>query len=330
MSDVYTLKNVTMTPEIGRALKNYRIAHDVSAKSITNKFGKASSYISKLEKGDIKKVESFFFINLCNFISDSTDGLGEFICFLSKYYRSCSLETRLSMINMDEFLYDHDISLFMEYISSYIRNHQIDKDELVKRINSNTDIIGTPGYKVLIENQWIALNDNKDKLVIKYNISRKYIDCISASCRIEERPRTIHRGIAEVVLSYLYVLGKETNAKTLIYKTLEACGIDQKRKTNTPKNTFSNVLEPDIVDNFNDFVHSLQTAILLTNDYGAKRLKQMCDNMNTDLSFCFAFMSEDLKSLSSKSKDTKQEFLNELRELIKKYAEVNDILDLYE
>ena len=62
MSDIFSIKTVPITPELGMALKNYRIENKITAKSITDKFGKASSYISKLEKGDIKKIDSSFLI----------------------------------------------------------------------------------------------------------------------------------------------------------------------------------------------------------------------------------------------------------------------------
>ena len=49
MSDIFSLKTVNMTPELGMALKNFRIENKKKKKSITEEFGKASSYISKLE-----------------------------------------------------------------------------------------------------------------------------------------------------------------------------------------------------------------------------------------------------------------------------------------
>ena len=69
MSDMFTLKSVSITSDIGMALKNFRIEHDVTAKSITSVFKKSSSYISKLEKGDIRKIDGHLLIEICNFIT---------------------------------------------------------------------------------------------------------------------------------------------------------------------------------------------------------------------------------------------------------------------
>ena len=42
MSDIFTLKSIPLTPDIGMALKNFRIENKVTAKSITEKFDRAS------------------------------------------------------------------------------------------------------------------------------------------------------------------------------------------------------------------------------------------------------------------------------------------------
>lgn len=62
MSDIFTLKTIPLTPDIGMTLKNFRIENKVTAKSITEKYNKAASYISKLENGDIKKLIVIFLL----------------------------------------------------------------------------------------------------------------------------------------------------------------------------------------------------------------------------------------------------------------------------
>ena len=53
MSDFFSLKTVQITPELGMALKSFRIENEVTATSIVEEFSKSSSYITKLEKGEI-------------------------------------------------------------------------------------------------------------------------------------------------------------------------------------------------------------------------------------------------------------------------------------
>ena len=54
MSDIFTLKTIPLTAEIGMALKNFRIEHEITASSITAEFSKSSSYITKLDKNKQK------------------------------------------------------------------------------------------------------------------------------------------------------------------------------------------------------------------------------------------------------------------------------------
>lgn len=54
MSDIFSLNTVQITPELGMALKNFRIEHETTATSIIEEFSKSSSYITKLEKGILK------------------------------------------------------------------------------------------------------------------------------------------------------------------------------------------------------------------------------------------------------------------------------------
>ena len=87
MSDIFTLQTVPLTPDIGMALKNFRIENKITAKSITEKFDRASSYISKLEKGNIKKIDGNFLIQLCNFITGTDDGLSIFLKKLARFHK---------------------------------------------------------------------------------------------------------------------------------------------------------------------------------------------------------------------------------------------------
>lgn len=65
-------------------------------------------------------------------------------------------------------------------------------------------------------------------------------------------------------------------------------------------------------------------------DYGGKRLKQICSNMDNDPDFYFAYMSQSLEPLRSKNKTTKQDFLNELKALINKYSQSKDSFEMYD
>ena len=112
MSDIFTIETIAITPDIGMALKNFRIENKVTAKSITQHFHKAASYISKLEKGDIKKISGDFMIQLCNYITNSDKGLFKFLSKLSQNYPDFTDESKIIIMNIDDLLYDKS-SIFM-------------------------------------------------------------------------------------------------------------------------------------------------------------------------------------------------------------------------
>ena len=64
-------------------------------------------------------------------------------------------------------------------------------------------------------------------------------------------------------------------------------------------------------------------------DYGLNKLKQIQNNLVTDIAFYFAYMSLDTTGLKQKSMTKKQDFLDELKALIQKYSSDSDGIDLY-
>lgn len=330
MSDIFTLKTVPLTPELGMALKNFRIENKVTAKSITEKFGKASSYISKLEKGDIKKIEGNLLIQLCNYITNSEDGLSDFLSRLSQNYKEFTNETKFIVMNIDDLLLEHNIpnNLILE-INEYLLSHNLTITQLVDMINANGDIADREDYDKLPENIWYDKNSDIDNAAIKLVIPYVYIENL-----LNQKLVTIHRVIAEAILYSLYKLGKEEKPHFAAHNKLDLYHLLPARNVIrvTPDNIDSifGGLEPDTADALKNVASNLKLITTLTKNYGSKKIKQISNNMDEDLGFCFAYMSVDIVELEKKDKAKKQQFLNELKALIEKYSQDDTGLDIYE
>lgn len=330
MSDIFTLKSIPVTPDIGMALKNFRIENKVTAKSITEKFNRASSYISKLENGDIKKIDGDFLIQLCDFITDSNNGLFEFLNRLSQTYKGFTNESKIIIMNIDDLLCEHTIpSKLIEEIREYCLSHNISNSRLTDTINANEDIAKWDNYENLPENIWYDKNNDIDKVSIKLCVPLSYIDDL-----LNGKITTIHRVIAEGLLYALYRCGNEENARDIAYNKLKAYDIMpvRTRITLTEEN-IENIfggLEPDAADALKNITLQLKLITTLTKEYGSKRIKQICNNMSEDIGFFFAFMSVDIAELEKKDKEKKKEFLNELKALIDKYSVEDSGIDIYE
>lgn len=330
MSDIFTLQIVPLTPDIGMALKNFRIENKITAKSITEKFDRASSYISKLEKGDIKKIDGDFLIELCNFITGSDDGLDIFLSKLSQSYKDFTNESKTIIMNIDDLLYEYTVpSKMLDEINGYIKSHNISISTIVETINLNKDIADRDNYNDLPLNIWYSPNDDIDNAAIKMSIPLSYVEDL-----LSGKIATIHRVIAEVILYAMYTCGNEKNARDVANDKLKLYHIIPRRSviTLTPDN-IENIfggLEPDTSDALKDVIMQLRLITTVTKEYGSKRIKQICSNLGEDLGFCFAYMSLNLVELEQKDKEKKKEFLNELKSLIDKYSKEDSGIDLYE
>lgn len=336
MNDIFTLKSIPFTSELGMALKNFRIEKKVTAKSITDNFNKASSYISKLEKGDIKKIDSNFLTELCNYISGSENGLTEFLQKVVPNYLDYSTETKIIIMNIDDLVLEHPVpKMLIDEIQQYLNKHKITVEQLTNKINANDTIKENPGYPSAPCNEWYSNDNDINNSFIKLSIPASYIDDLLSS-----KISMIHSVIAEAILYSMYRLGmgdesgarELANSKLTIYEILRIRGGNSITINDSNIENLFGGLEPDVADALKNVTLGLKLITTLTkkNGYGSKRIKQINLNMQEDIGFYFAYMSLDLQKLEGKSKDKKQEFLNELKALIDKFSQDDNGLDLYE
>lgn len=336
MSDIFTLKFVPVNSELGMALKNFRIEKKITAKSIINYFGKSSSYISKLEKGDIKKINSNFLIELCNYISESDNGITEFLQKTVPNFPEYSTETKIIIMNIDDLVIEHSIpEMLITEIQNYLNKHRITSEQLADKINANDTIKDLPGYKSAPTNEWYTNDNDIDNSFIKLSIPSSYIDAL-----LSQKVSVIHSVIAEAILYAMYRLSMddERQARELAHSKLTIYNIPRIRGGNFIAVNDSNVenlfggLEPDVAKALKGVTSGLKIITTLTqkNGYGCKKIKQIDANMKNDIGFYFAYMSLDLEKLEGKNKDKKQEFLNELKILIDKFSQDDSGLDLYD
>lgn len=337
MCEMFSIKSVPLTPELGMALKNFRIENSVTAKSITEEFKRASSYISKLEKGDIKKIDSSFLIEMCNFISKSKKGLELFLSKLSPNFLDYSTETRIIIMNIDDLVVKHTIPVsFINEANKYMEKHNITISQLAQKINANEDIAKRNGYSTFPDNIWYTPDNDIDQAVIKLSIPESYLEDF-----FNGKLTYIHNIIAEAILYSMYRIGmgNDEEARDLANNKLKIYGILHARGANIIRVNSDNIesifggLEPDVADALKNVTSGLKLITSITNKkggYGGKKIKQISQNMHKDLGFCFAYMSLDLEKLEEKGKDQKQDFLNELKELIEKYSQDDSTLDIYE
>ena len=334
MSDMFTLKSVSITSDIGMALKNFRIEHDVTAKSIISVFKKSSSYISKLEKGDIRKIDGHLLIEICNFTTNTDTGLKSFLKTLSLRYTDLSDESKVIVANIDNLLVEHIIpSELITEIISYMKEYDISISQLANKINDNTDIKDNDGYSDIPVNMFM-LYPNSNCISIKLSVSEQYL----SDLLFYKKYKTVHRVIIEAILYSLYRVGNNknndiearSNAITKLNFYHITPYISSPKIEHLDLSDFLESLNPDSLGAYKKVCSRLETMLLLTKDYGTKKVNQIERNMYYDLPFSFAFMSIDLTSLKEQPKESKQDFLDDVKKLVDKYSKAKQTMDLYE
>ena len=327
---MFTLKTVSVTEELGIALKNFRISHRITGKRIIEEFGKSTSYLTKLEKGSIKKIDGLFLVQLCNYIEGSDNGLKLFLEKLSQDYSSYSNETKFAIMNIDDLLLEHSVSIdFISNINNYASKKNIAVADLVKEINANNDIADWEDFNTMPENIWYNKNFDIDAAAIKLVIPADYIENL-----LNGNVKSIHRVIAEVILYSLYKLGEEEHPHDKAYDELKLYGllptrIIKQMAQDNMKDTFEG-LEPDMIVALQNIIDGFKFVLLAAKPYGTRRLKQISYNMNGDLGFSLAYMSMPIIELEKRDRPQKEKFLKELSELIKEYSKEDTGINIYE
>ena len=341
MLDSYTPPYVMITPEIGEILKQFRLSKNVSSKAIADALHKTPSYVTKMERGHLKKIDTESFLSICNRISDSTNGVFGFLDKAREIMRSMkktepfSPETRLSLLNINDCTAPAIVSSRLrQYINEYIELHEISIDSLVEMINRNEDIRMEPGFHILSENEWSLLTtykngDKYEMLAYKACFSTEYINGI-----LDGSIETTHRAILCILIQNAARITNSDHLYSSVETILDSFDIPAFSfiygDTNTGEN-LNDVTGFDTVTRFlvQDIISSFKTIFEKYPDHGIPGLTKLSVNLQNDLGFTYAFLNTDLNPLKDKTKEQKQQFLNEVRDLVKKYAEQEPEVELF-
>lgn len=326
------MQNISLTSEICDIIRSFRIQNEKSAKDISAIINKTPSYLSKIESGATKKIDSAVFIDLCNAIKGSTTGITSFIEFAYRNDTEYSKDTTLMLENIDDILYKFNPPKeLLRYINKLMESKNISIEGLVAELNSNADLkdLSETVYNSLPLNVYTYIDDDKNNTVIKLLYERSYVAGILSGAN------TSNYITLEAILYSLYKLCGKTTDKARI-KTIETLNDKfnvvsiRKQKTIIIKSKedeekYLGKLDPDAEHHFKEIVQYIRFALLLSQSKGGKeRIETLCKNLETDLGFTFAFISTDLEKIYPISKELKKDFLKDLNNLIKEYSKKTD------
>lgn len=324
------MKFIQVTEELGITLKKFRIDNNKSSKDVAKHFDKSPSYISKLESGDIKKIELSLLYNIVLYISGQEDNEKSFDEFIQLFKLKVidtndSLENKCAFENFDGIMriipIDKDLIL---YAKELMEKNNISIIKLSDTINRNEDLDRIPRseFEKLPTNIWSIYNN---QIIIRLDIPLHEIESILSLEKHESRYT-----ILQAIFYSLYKLigHSKENAQLETLKTLNKFKVYsissrdellEKSKTNKELEILlsdfdleNSKLSASVLEAFK----LMSTIDVKSANIGLTRLK---NNLKADLTFAFAFTALDITNIASLDSATKIKFLKDIKKFIQDY-----------
>ncbi len=321
--DQFTLTKITMTPQLGDLMRQFRVSKNITAKIVAEKMQKTAGWISKQEKGVFDSIKVSDFSSYCSIVAgnDDTNGVRAFIESVltsNKGYSSLSEETKNALDNIEDLIISFDVDPEMiNDLRSYMKEKSITPEQLVEKVNQNADICNDPGYADMPKNIWTPNG-------IRLEIPEAYVISL-----LEGSIKQIHSVIIRGLFYAVFNLGGEDDPHRSTHLILDKYDIlsqrfrYQRQKVHELHERLQHI-DPEVKDEIDQVASFLAVVCALSPDYGKKNMRRIVDNMNMDRGFFFAYMSHKLTFLDGKTKSTKQEFLYRLQDLLKEFSEKDD------
>ena len=328
-----------VTPELSNMLKTLRLQKNIQAKELALKIGRSPAYITKLEKGDVKNIESELLDNILNVLSDGdpeSDGLVDKIYAIQKQYPSNDeIEEQLWFVNFDTVMRRIPIpDKLISYMLEKISMNKIDRSTLLKRINNNEAL--TPAEKqdeTIEHNRWFSSRNNTSNSIkillsdVEMNgildrtmtfASYIYVFCILFYILKIER----FKEIVDITEDENKLLMDETTKilnEYKFYSLAEKSKIIATAETQEQINELWNSFDTENQQYISDILAGLKFASELDIETTNIRLKSFSENIHWDIWFMLKLISLKYSELDELSTTVKKDFLKEIEDIILKY-----------
>lgn len=338
---------IKFNESLGLQLKEFRTQHQIKGKDIASLIGKSPAYVSKLEKGQIRQIEKKELVKITNFISQSEDGYNLFCEKIAEKANLQELEHSTLLLNFD--LMERRLPVNGDVIN-IIKNKMIEvgvsADDLSMYINQNEDL-GSDFFRehkidvtTIEKNVWIPYQEADS---IEY--THRFIVLEYNEQRIEDflngKIRKCEYMFPYAMLYHLLKVQYKRQGEVFGDSLIDKCKIETEEilsnnkfyslsvrarfsSQSTSEEEYKKLLSKFDVDNMeyvSEIIDGIEFLSKYDIDYTNSKLKNIVSNFKeTDLSFSLAFMAISLKSMKDLQPSLKREFLNEVTEVVNKYA----------
>lgn len=337
------MPRVDITKELSDFLRSMRTQNKVPAIELADKINKSPAYISRIENGTIKSIDSenlyALFKILIHENNDKKIAEGIYRSLRIKY-KSEEIDKQLWFKNFDTVKCLIPIpDELIDSINNMINSLGIERKQLLFRINSNEalpekDIIN----KSIPTNLWYIsdFHGQRIKSSIKIEMTAQKLDAILD--KVDKNSSYIY---IMAIVYYLHKIDKYQERKSItddenqelmntvtvylnkynFYSVLEKENLLSRTKT---QEEYRQILNSFDIENY-ELVCDILSEVKYVSDcnitYANEKLKAFSENMHWDLGFMLKIVSLNFQELFDLSVTEKTALINEIEMLIDKYLE---------
>lgn len=335
-----------VTPELANILKSSRVQNNITSKSIADHIGKSQSYVSRLEKADIKKIEEETLTDILEFIFQKSNH--DLDAILEKIYSTMSLQLTDEEINRQLWWDNYDTVLrripipsdLVDDIVSRMKTINLSVSDLCQRINANEGIspqvTNVDRYPF---NKWQAYikNHTIDFCFIKVKISEEKIN------RILNKEITSSNYISLLAISYylhkiekygsqvvipsdesdnFYIIARDYLSKYKFFSISEKNRLSKLAQNVEEKDHLMSSFDRENQALVNTILSGYKVFSEIDLQRSNRVLAQLSENMKWDLMFMMSLGNINFSELKDISFSNKKNILHEIRNIIKKYKDL--------
>ena len=335
------MPKIVVTDRLADTLKMLRTQNGIKSKDLAEHLGKTPGYISKLEKQEVKNIDTETVEAIFAFILGEdykkTEIWEQVYASLQIKYSKAEIDEEIWFTNFDT-VYRHIPipDTIIEYFNNKIETLEITRDLLLQRINSNEALSDDEKNDLNIKpNIWYSVTPGKGSL-IKISMSENMLSDILDKKRLSSPYVFVYCILYYLVKieKYVELVKIEENQNIQIhqevtsilnehkfYSIVERDNIVSKAQSEQEIQELLSSFDNDNAKLISEILSELKFAseidIRVTND----RLNAFLKNLSQDTWFTLKIISLDYHLLETVDMDHRKTFIREVESLIQKYTD---------
>ena len=337
------MPKIVVTQQLADTIKTLRLQNNIPAKALASELGKSPSYITKLEKGDIKSLSQDDLLHILDFVMKGQETyeqrLDSIFRTLSIRYTPQEIEREIWLLNFDTV--ERNIPIPQDFVANLnqrIKDNSISIAYLVSRINANEEIPLQLAGNDEQYNVWINTNINgHNHNYIKMRVSEEQVDGI-LSCRVTSASYVLVLAVTLYItkiekygdireLSYsqsqeLIELAISQLNHYKFYSLVEKSKIEKKITSEDERQSLLSSFDLKNLEIVNGLLDNFRVMSSIDMEKANRQLGQFLENLEWDVAFTMRIISLNFPEIGKTSYTIKKKIIEEIGDILLKYKEI--------